>query len=215
MDTIKEILHYLDPQYLLGEVIPTEWVVIALVFIIFAETGLLFGFFLPGDSLLFTAGLFVNSGEIAINVFLLMTYLIGAAIIGDQVGYFIGRRIGVGLYKLKDTWYFKQKYVEQTQAFYDKYGGVTIIIGRFVPIVRTFAPTLAGVARLPYSRFVPYNIVGGLLWIPTMLLAGYYLAEFDIVRNNVGKVAILIILLSVLPIAVTALRERRRQRRKP
>ncbi len=205
IEFLKTVKHYLDPEYLiqLGGVL-------AVVLIIFAETGLMIGFFLPGDSLLFTAGLFVATGHLEINIFLFWLFLVIAAIVGDQTGYIFGRKTGEALFNRKDTWYFKKKYIEKTKEFYDKYGGMTIVIGRFVPIVRTFAPILAGVVKLPYRKFVGYNVFGGLLWITVMLFAGYGLGTaFPQIRQHIGLVALVIIILSIIPIIRTYLKERK------
>jgi membrane-associated protein len=219
MSAITDFLHYLDPANLI-ELIKDEvglaWVWPVLALIIFAETGLMVGFFLPGDSLLFFTGLLVASPDPSIqlneNIWLMLVVLILAAIAGDQVGYLTGRKIGGALYKRKDTWYFKRKYIEKTEAFYNRHGGKTIILGRFVPIVRTFAPIVAGVVKLEYRKFVPYNVIGGIAWISSMLLAGYFLGEF-IDRKYIKYVTIGIILVSVLPILYTAFVEWKRSKR--
>jgi membrane-associated protein len=208
MESIKELLHYLNPEVIIN--LAGEYAIFILIFIIFAETGLLFGFFLPGDSLLFTAGMFVASGHISTGIVEMILLLIVAAIVGDQVGYLTGRWLGNGIYKLKDNFIFKQKYILHTKAFYDRHGGKTIIIGRFVPIVRTFAPILAGVVQLEYKKFIPYNIIGGVVWITSMSLLGYFLGKIPLIKDNVGKVAILIILISVIPIITTFIQEKRR-----
>jgi membrane-associated protein len=218
IEALKTFLHYLDPANLLELIkleIGLEWVLPVLVFIIFAETGLMVGFFLPGDSLLFFTGLCVASDDPSIridtNIWLMLVCLIGAAIVGDQVGYLTGRAIGNRLYRMRDTWYFKQKYITKTKEFYDRHGGKTIILGRFIPIVRTFAPIVAGVAKLDYKKFIPFNIVGGISWITSMLLAGYYLGRM-LDRGHIKYVTIGIIIVSVMPIFWTAIQERRRAR---
>lgn len=215
MEWIKDFLHYLDPVNLIDLIkdsVGLEWVLPVLMFIIFAETGLMVGFFLPGDSLLFTSGLFTATGQIEENIWLMLVLLILAAIAGDQVGYLTGRKIGKTLYRKKDTWYFKQKYISKTQEFYDRHGGKTIIIGRFVPIVRTFAPIVAGVAKLEYKRFVPYNIIGGIIWITSMLLLGYFIGS-KINPEYIKYVVLGIIVISILPIITTAYKEWRLKRR--
>ena len=205
IEILKTLKQFLDPEYLiqLGGVV-------AVVLIVFAETGLMIGFFLPGDSLLFTAGLFTATGLLDINILLFWLLLVGAAIIGDQVGYLFGRKTGEALFQKKDSLLFKKKYIEKTKEFYDKYGGNTIIIGRFVPIVRTFAPILAGVVKFPYKTFVVYNIIGGLLWITSMLFAGYTLGTiFPSIKKYIELIAIVIIIISVIPIIRTYLKERK------
>jgi len=219
LEALKSFLHYLDPANLLELIkmeIGLEWVLPVLIFIIFAETGLLVGFFLPGDSLLFFTGLCVASDDPTIridtNIWLMLMCLTIAAIVGDQVGYITGRAIGGRLYKMRDRWYFKQKYITKTKDFYDRHGGKTIILGRFIPILRTFAPIVAGVARLDYKKFVPYNIIGGITWISSMLLAGYYLGR-HLERGHIKYVTIGIIVVSVMPVIITAIQERARSKK--
>jgi len=215
MEALLDLLQYLDPVVLIKAVktsVGLDWVFPILLFIIFAETGLLFGFFLPGDSLLFTAGLFAGTGYIETNIVLMWVGLMAAAIIGDQVGYLTGRRFGKAIYKWKDTWYYKRQYIDQTEAFYQRHGGKTIIIGRFVPIVRTFAPIVAGIVRLEYSKFIPFNVIGGVVWITSMLWAGYLLG--DVIEEKMVKYVILgIILVSILPIISTWWQERQAKRK--
>lgn len=168
-----------------------------LALIIFCETGLVVTPFLPGDSLLFAAG--ALSATTILDVHTLAALLLVAAILGDAVNYHIGKYIGTRVYQFKDTWYFKKEYIEKTQKFYEKYGGKTIIIARFVPIVRTFAPFMAGVGEMRYRDFVTYNIVGAILWVGILLYAGYFFGEMPIVKNNFGLVILAIIIISVLP----------------
>jgi membrane-associated protein len=172
---------------------------VGLAVIILCETGLLFGFFLPGDSLLFTAGLLASQGVFAI--WLLIPLLAAAAIVGDSMGYAIGARIGPALYKREDSFFFRKRYIEETEAFYAKHGPYTIVLARFVPIVRTFAPTLAGVGRMPYTLFVRYNVLGGLLWTVGLTLAGYFLGTLvPGVADYLDAIIIGIILLSLTPL---------------
>ncbi|VTR99170.1 VTT domain-containing protein [Tuwongella immobilis] len=182
---------------------------IALAIIIFTETGLLIGFFLPGDSLLVTVGIVAwGSGW---NVPLLLVILSVAAIVGDSVGYAIGRRAGPRLFQRPESFFFRPKYLEMAQAFYEKHGGKTIILARFVPIVRTFAPVVAGIGKMDYRRFVLFNIVGGIGWVVSMILVGYLItpvlqaplqrvfgADFQI-QKHLEKVILLVIFLSILP----------------
>jgi membrane-associated protein len=171
-----------------------------LAFIVFAETGLLVGLFLPGDSLLFTVGVVAGAGQLDIVRITLL--LVIASIAGDQSGYFLGRRTGPSIFSRKDSRVFKQEYVTRTQAFYAKHGGKTLIYAKFVPVVRTFAPFMAGVGRMPYSRFVSFNIFGGLGWVLSMTLAGYFLGGVPFVRRNFEKVVIGIVVVSVLPLLI-------------
>ncbi|MDA0987259.1 MAG: VTT domain-containing protein [Bacteroidetes bacterium] len=166
--------------------------------IVFAETGLLIGFFLPGDSLLFTAGLFASQGMF--DIYTLNLLLIPAAIIGDAVGYYIGKKSGEALYAREESRFFKKKYLLQTKNFYEKYGNITIVLARFMPFARTFAPVVAGIAMMKYRNFVIYNIVGGIGWVLSMTLLGYLLgANFPIVGKNLELVIILIVFISILP----------------
>ncbi|MGH9136130.1 MAG: DedA family protein [Acidimicrobiales bacterium] len=185
--------------------------------VVFAESGLLVGFFLPGDSLLFTAGFFA-SGPSTIDEALhlpLLPLIIGivvAAITGDQVGYLFGRRVGPALFRRPDSRFFKQENIEKAQAFFDKHGAKTIVLARFVPIVRTFAPIVAGVSRMHYRTFVTFNVVGGLLWGVGVTLLGYFLGQIDAVEENLEIAILTIVALSVLPMAVEIMRARRSKR---
>jgi membrane-associated protein len=184
-----------------------------LMFIIFAETGLLVGFFLPGDSLLVTAGVLVNAGLINPfelpnfqNLLLMNVTLMAMAIIGDAVGYSIGYKAGPALFNRKKSFFFRQDHLLATQAFYEKHGGKTIILARFMPFARTFAPVVAGIARMPYRRFALFNVTGGILWIFSMTFLGYFLGKvFD--AKQIEKVIYLIIFVSVSPILFGALKQ--------
>lgn len=182
---------------------------LALIAIVFAETGLLVGFFLPGDSLLVTAGLFAARGDL--NVVMLLVTLSIAAVVGDAVGYGIGRRLGPKLFKKEDSLLFKRKHLVKAHEFYERYGGKTIVIARFVPIIRTFAPTVAGAAEMTYSKFAMFNVFGGILWVFSMVLGGYALGS---VIPNIDKyihyVIIIVVFLSLLPPLYEWWRERRR-----
>jgi membrane-associated protein len=181
-----------------------------LVAIVFTETGLLVGFFLPGDSLLITAGLVAATG--ALNIWWLNVLLILAAIAGDSVGYAIGARIGPRLFTREKSWLFNPRHVVRTREFYARHGAKTIVIARFVPIIRTFAPVVAGVGQMTYRRFLLYNVAGGIGWVASMTWAGYLLGHAvpDIDRH-IHIVVIVVIVLSVIPIGIEILRERRRQ----
>ncbi len=180
----------------------------AVCLIVFVETGL-FAFFLPGDSLLVTAGVFARLGLIPLGWLLLLG---GAcAVAGDQVGYWIGVKTGQALYSWPDSWYFKQAHLKKTRDFYERYGAKTIVIARFVPIVRTFAPVVAGVGQMSYKRFVSYNVIGGLAWVWGMALAGYGLASaIPDVEKKIHKIILVVIFLSILPAVIEFWRERRR-----
>ena len=174
--------------------------------IVFAETGLLVGFVLPGDSLLFTIGVVAGAGEL--NLGLIVVLLTCASMLGDWSGYLLGRRIGPAIFNRPDSRFFKQEYLHRTQAFYDKHGGKTIIYAKFVPIIRTFAPFIAGVANMRYLRFLSFDIFGGIGWVCSMTILGYWLGEIPIVRRHFEKFVILIILISLMPIVVHALKAR-------
>jgi len=171
---------------------------LGIFFVIFAESGLFFGFFLPGDSLLFTAGLLASQGYFSIIALILLTIL--GAIGGDQVGYLFGRKFGPKIFTKEDSFFFKKKYVHDAENFYQKYGKKTIILARFVPIVRTFVPILAGVGNMHYKTFVSYNIIGGVLWGLGIPLLGYFLGEnVPNIDKYLLPIIILIVFLSILP----------------
>jgi membrane-associated protein len=206
---IEQVIDFLRTLWTPDRLIPflgqilTSWVGYALLFgIVFAETGLLVGFIFPGDSLLFTIGVVVGAGNL--NLFAVCGVLIAAAIIGDQAGYFLGLRTGPRIFNRPDSRFFKQEYVRQTQAFYDKHGGKALVMAKFVPIVRTFAPFMAGVGRMPYPRFLFFNIFGGFGWVLSMTLLGYYLGAIPFVRRHFEKVVLLVIFLSILPMLIHA-----------
>jgi membrane-associated protein len=188
------------------------WLYAILFVVIFAETGLVVFPFLPGDSLLFISGTVVAAASL--NVHVLVLVLATAAILGDSVNYAIGRYVGPKAFSRPDSRWFRQDHLRRTQAFYDKYGGVTIIIGRFVPIIRTFAPFLAGVAQMSYPRFLAYNVVGGILWIATLVYAGYLFGNIPWVKDNLSFIVIAIVVVSLVPVATTFLKERRDRKQK-
>jgi len=199
-----------DPErliHLLSTVITGWWGYALLALIVFAETGLLVGLFLPGDSLLFTVGVVAGAGELNIvQICLLLTFV---SILGDQSGYFLGRRTGPAIFRRPDSLLFKQEYVTRTQVFYAKHGGKTLIYAKFVPIVRTFAPFMAGVGKMQYLRFLSFNVWGGIGWVISMTLAGFYLGGIPIVRHNFEKVVIGIVIVSVLPMMIHYLQSRK------
>ena len=173
---------------------------VGLTAIIFAETGLVVGFFLPGDSLLVTAGLFASQPQFGLNVYLLGTILSVAAIVGDAVGYWIGRMSGPRLFKKEESMFFKPKYLRQAHDFYERHGGKTIVLARFMPIVRTFVPVVAGAAGMSYTRFTFFNVFGGIFWIWSMLFTGYFLGRYiPGVDEHIETVIIVVVLLSISP----------------
>jgi membrane-associated protein len=187
---------------------------IGLILIVFAETGLFVGFFLPGDSLLFTAGVFAARGDF--NIITLNLTLIAAAIIGDATGYWIGRRTGRALYNRPDSLLFRREHLRITHEFYERHGGKTIVLARFMPIVRTFAPMVAGVAEMGYRRFAVYNVTGGILWVMTMTLAGYYLVRVvPGIEQKIHLVIAVVIFLSLLPPGIAWLRAQLAAKRNP
>jgi membrane-associated protein len=203
-DTLRELFHkYRDLEVLVRLVgYP------GLVGIVFAETGLLVGFFLPGDSLLFTAGFLASLGVMDVRV--LLVTLAVAAVVGDQVGYVIGRRAGQALYRREDSRFFKRKHLVAAHEFYEKYGGKTIFLARFVPIIRTFAPTVAGAAQMDYRKFVFFNIAGGISWVFSMVGGGYLLGQtFPGLKKHIELVVLGIIFVSVLPIVWETWKARR------
>ena len=176
------------------------WIYAILFLIVFCETGLVVTPFLPGDSLLFAAGAVAALG--GMNVHIAAGLLLAAAVIGDAVNFAIGKYFGEKLFAKPDSRVFKREYLDKTHAFYEKYGGKTIILARFVPIVRTFAPFVAGMGDMHYGRFIRYNIIGALMWVGLLTYAGYFFGELPVVKNNFGLVVIGIIAVSVLPMAV-------------
>ena len=200
-----------DPDkliHLLTQVL-TGWLGYAmLASIVFAETGLLVGLFLPGDSLLFTVGVVCGAGDLDIVKICALLTLV--SILGDQSGYFLGYRTGPKIFSRPDSTFFKQEYVRRTQAFYEKHGGKTLIYAKFVPIVRTFAPFMAGVGQMKYSRFLSFNIFGGVGWVLSATLAGYFLGGVPVVRHNFEKVVIGIAVVSVLPMVIHYLQSRKK-----
>ena len=209
MDLLLRIIDlFLHLDQYLGQLISQYgvWTHLILFLIVFCETGLVVTPFLPGDSLLFAAGTFAALG--ALDLWLIVLLLIIAAIVGDTVNYWIGAYIGPRAFK-GDIRFLRREYLERTHAFYEKHGGKTIILARFVPIIRTFAPFVAGVGAMSYPKFIVYNVVGAVLWVGLFVLGGYFFGNIPVVRKNFTLVILAIIVLSVLPIAVEALRARR------
>jgi len=172
--------------------------------IVFVETGLLVGFFLPGDSLLFTIGVVAGAGQL--NLAAIILVLICASMLGDWSGYLLGRRAGPAIFNRPDSRFFKQEHLQRTKLFYEKHGGKTIIYAKFVPIVRTFAPFVAGVAKMRYRRFLSFDIFGGIGWVFSMTVLGYMLGEIPLVRRHFEKFVLLVIFVSLLPLVIHALK---------
>jgi membrane-associated protein len=213
MQAILEFLHRLgDPRDLVA------WGgYVGLTAIIFAETGLLVGFFLPGDSVLVTAGLLSSqSDRFGLNVFLLGVLLSVASILGNAVGYYVGRITGPRLFSREDSLLFNKKHLQRAHDFYERHGGKTIILARFMPIVRTFVPVVAGMAQMQYRRYTVYNVVGGLAWIWSMLFTGYFLGRYiPGIGEHIEVVILVVIFLSILPALVGWLRARGRGAERP
>ena len=204
--TVVDLFLHLDQH--LGELISQygTWTHLILFLIVFCETGLVVTPFLPGDSLLFAAGTFAALG--ALDLWLIIVLLIIAAIIGDTVNYWIGAYIGPRAFR-GDIRFLRKEYLDRTHAFYEKHGGKTIILARFLPIIRTFAPFVAGVGAMSYPKFIVYNVVGAVLWVGLFVLGGYFFGNITVVRENFTLVILAIIALSVLPLVIEALRARR------
>lgn len=200
----------LDPQYLITKF--GDLALYGIVAVIFIETGLLFPF-LPGDSLLFTAGMLVTQGELKTNIWTLCAMLFAAAWLGDQCSYWIGRTIGYKLFRNPKARILKPEYLTKSQEFFAKYGTKTIILARFVPFVRTYAPVALGMSRFPYKKYMAVDVVGGLLWAVGITLIGYYLGNIPAVKNNLEVVILLIVFVSVLPIIIEVAREKLSQRK--
>jgi Uncharacterized membrane-associated protein len=184
------------------------------IFIVFAETGLFFGFFLPGDYLLFLAGLFCASGMLDVDITTLCVGLFVAGVLGNFTGYWFGWRTGPMLFKRKDTWLFKRRYVVMAEEFYHKYGGPALIIGRFVPIIRTFAPILAGIVQLNFRKFVLYNVAGAAIWVLLLTLSGFFLGrEFPQISHYIEYIIVGFIVISFSPILVALIRRKLRLNR--
>ncbi len=199
-----------DPERLIQllSTVLSGWLGYAALFgIVYSETGLLVGFFLPGDSLLFTVGVVAGAGQldiVKINITLML-----AAMLGDSTGFFLGRKTGPHIFNRPDSRLFKREYVIRTKKFYEKYGGKTIIYARFVPIVRTFAAFVAGVMEMPYLRFLPFSVCGGIGWVFLMTMLGYELGSVPFVRRNFDKVILAIIFVSLLPTIIEVIKARR------
>ncbi len=199
------------PDFLKPEVLIEAFGTLGVLAIVFIESGLLVGFFLPGDSLLFTAGLLSANGTLPALWILLLTVPL-AAIAGDQVGYGIGRKAGPAIFKRPDSRFFHHEHLEKSQQFFERYGGRTIIIARFVPIVRTFAPVMAGASRMNYRTFVTYNVIGGVAWGIGITTLGYFLGQIEFVRANIEYIIVAIIAVSFIPIGSELLRARAKSR---
>ena len=201
---------WLDPQYIISGLGP--WALLGVALILFAECGLLVGFFLPGDSLLFITGLAITTGLIQTPLWLTCLILVVAAFLGNLVGYYIGRTAGPAIFDRPNSRLFKRENVDRTQKFFDKYGTRAIVLGRFVPVVRTFITVMAGVGRMDARRFLTFSAIGAVLWVVVVTLLGPLLGRFDVVKNNIELMLILVVLLSLIPIGVEVIQARRERR---
>ena len=216
---LAALLDPTGPAWMLGSVLSPEgllkalgsFATVGLIAIVFAESGLLIGFFLPGDSLLFTAGLVCAGGleQVHLNLAVILVGCFVAAVAGDQVGYAFGKRVGPALFNRPDSRIFKQQYVAQADAFFERHGSRAIVLARFVPVVRTFTPILAGVGKMRYRHFVTYNVIGGFLWAVGVIMLGYWLGNVQVVKDHIELFLIGIVLISVVPVAIEYLRHRR------
>ncbi len=217
MDFIYQIIDFIKPDNLINWLLDLlgVYVYFGLFFIIFAEVGLAVGFFLPGDSLLVVTGLMSKTFPEKLNIYLVITAFFSGSLIGDSTGYWTGRVMGKSLFKREDSFLFKPSRVEKANKFFEKYGAKTIILARFVPIVRTFAPLVIGASGMPYRTYLPYSILGGILWIFSMVLAGYFLGglveqSFGIkLQDHIEKVVIVVVFLSLLPPLIEYLKHKR------
>lgn len=210
MQTIALGPSWLDPDYLLN-----SFGIWGLLLIVFAESGLFFGFFLPGDSLLFTAGLLITTDQLDFPLWLAIVLICVAAILGDQVGYMFGKKVGPALFNRPDSRFFKQENVTKAHEFFEKHGPKSLILARFVPIVRTFTPIIAGVSGMRYRTFLVFNIVGAILWGAGVTLLGSWLGQIEFVNKNIEAMLILIVLISVLPIIFELLKARKAKKNEP
>ncbi|MFE6824742.1 DedA family protein [Streptomyces sp. NPDC057690] len=210
MTTIALGPSWLDPNYLLDNF--GLW---GLLLIVFAESGLLIGFFLPGDSLLFTAGLLITSNQLDFPLWGAVALICVAAILGDQAGYMFGKKVGPSLFNRPDSRLFKQENVTKAHEFFEKYGPKSLVLARFVPIVRTFTPIIAGVSGMRYRSFLVFNVIGGVLWGAGVTLLGSWLGNIDFVKKNIEAILILIVLVSVVPIIIEFLRARSKAKKNP
>lgn len=206
---------WMDPQVFLADPAIGPWVVLLVCGIVFVETGLLVGFFLPGDSLLFTAGLLVATGAIQINIWLLILLIAVCAFAGDQMGYFIGRKAGPVVFNRPESRFFKRENVTRAQHFFARHGGKAVVLARFIPILRTFTPVVAGVGRMHYATFVAFNAIGAAAWGAGVTLLGYFLGNrVPFIRDNLDLIFAGVLLLTVVPVMVGLLRQGGRSKRR-
>ena len=189
------------------------WAILGVMLVIFAETGLLIGFFLPGDSLLFTLGMFVGTGAVGVHIWVAAPLVWLAAVAGNQTGYLIGRKAGPAIFNKPDSRLFKQEYVDRTSDFFERHGGKAVTLAQFVPIVRTFTPVIAGVGKMNYRHFITFNILGATLWAFGITWLGYFLGSFEWIRENIDAMILAIVFISVAPMLASAISKFIRSRR--
>ena len=181
------------------------WAIVGVMLVIFAETGLLIGFFLPGDSLLFTLGMFVGTGAVGVHIWVAAPLVWLAAIVGNQTGYLIGHKAGPAIFNRPDSRLFKQEYVDRTSDFFERHGGKAVTLAQFVPIVRTFTPVIAGVGKMNYRHFITFNVLGATFWAFGITWLGYLLGSFEWIRKNIDAMILVIVFISVAPMLISAI----------
>jgi len=212
LESIRRLFHFIfNVQELVHRAGPALPFLVCVI--VFVETGLFVGFFLPGDSLLVTAGVFAATPDAQLSLYLLLFPVMLCAIVGDQTGYWIGRGAGASLYRREDSFFFRREHLQRAHEFYEKYGGRAVILARFVPIIRTFCPLVAGAAKMTYAQYLVYDIFGGVLWVGSMILGGYFLGRsVPNIGQRIHYVIAVVVLLSILPAIISILRARRAAR---
>ena len=206
---------WLDAANLITKIVEWfgPWAIVGVMLVIFAETGLLIGFFLPGDSLLFTLGMFVGTGAVGVHIWVAAPLVWLAAVIGNQTGYFIGRKAGPAIFNKPDSRLFKREYVERTSAFFERHGGKAVTLAQFVPIVRTFTPVIAGVGKMHYRHFITFNVLGATLWAFGITWLGYFLGTITWIQDNIDAMILVIVFISVAPMLISAISQLIKPRR--
>ena len=189
------------------------WAILGVMLVIFAETGLLIGFFLPGDSLLFTLGMFVGTGAVGVHIWVAAPLVWLAAIVGNQTGYLIGHKAGPAIFNRPDSRLFKQEYVDRTSDFFERHGGKAVTLAQFVPIVRTFTPVIAGVGKMNYRHFITFNVLGATFWAFGITWLGYLLGSFEWIRKNIDAMILVIVFISVAPMLISGISQFIKSRR--
>ena len=206
---------WLDAANLITKIVEWfgPWAIVGVMLVIFAETGLLIGFFLPGDSLLFTLGMFVGTGAVGVHIWVAAPLVWLAAVIGNQTGYFIGRKAGPAIFNKPDSRLFKREYVERTSAFFERHGGKAVTLAQFVPIVRTFTPVIAGVGKMHYRHFITFNVLGATFWAFGITWLGYFLGTITWIQDNIDAMILVIVFISVAPMLISGISQFIKSRR--